>query len=296
MKNSGIELTLSGTVLSKKDFSWTSNLNFTTVKNVVTALSNNNADIVFATGGLESPSIVRVGQSIGSFYVVKTEGINPANGQRIFVLNDGTRVQYNHSAPSASRWTRVDNGAPSRAASQSADGILIGPALPKYFGGFDNTFRWKGFDLNVLVYFSGGNYVYNGSKAGLHDNRNWNNAQDALNHWTKAGENAEWPRVVFGDNISNGSSFPISNNVEKGDFIKVRNIAFGYSLPKTLVSRAKINSARFYVSVLNAFTITKYTGFDPEVQTNGNSTGSPSVDRNSAPLARTMNVGVNIGF
>jgi hypothetical protein len=303
MVNKGIELTLSGTVLSARDFTWTSNFNITTVKNEVTSLANNNADILVATGGLESPSLVRVGESIGSFLAIRTEGINPENGQRIFVLNDGTRVQYNHAAPSSSRWTKVADGTPTRAASQAVDGTIIGPALPKFFGGFDNTFRYKGFDLNVLLYFSGGNYVYNGSKAGLHDNRNWNNAKDALNRWTKAGDNAEWPRVVFGDNVSNGSANVISNNVEKGDFIKGRNITLGYTLPKSLLAKANLNSVRLYASALNAFTITDYSGFDPEIQSNnGGGTADqvinagPSVDRNAAPLARTINVGINIGF
>ncbi len=294
MWNKGIELTLTGNIISKRDFTWSSNFNITTVKNRVTKLANNNADILVATGGLENPSMIRVGESIGSFYVVQTEGINPANGRRIFVLRDGTRVQFDFA--SANRWTKLSDGTVSRAASQAADAIIMGPALPKYFGGFENTFRFKGLDLNIQMYFSGGNYVYNGSKAGLHDNRNWNNAKDALNRWTKPGENAEWPRVVFGDNISNGSSFPISNNVEKGDFVKVRNIALGYSLPKNLLGRVNLNNVRVYVAALNAFTFTNYSGFDPEIQTNGNSNGGPSVDRNSAALARTVNVGINVGF
>jgi TonB-dependent starch-binding outer membrane protein SusC len=298
MTNKGFELTLNGTIISNKDFSWTSNFNITTLKNEVTALANNNADILVATGGLESVSMIRVGESIGSFYLVRTEGVNPANGQRIFVLRDGTRIQYNQAAATAAaRWTRVDNGQVyPRAANQNLDGELFGPALPRWFGGFDNTFRYKGIDLNILLYFSGGNYVYNGTKAGLHDNRNWNNAKDALNRWTRPGDNAEWPRVVFGDNVSNGSGLPISNNVEKGDFVKARNITLGYTLPQSVTERVRLNSVRFYVAAFNAFTITNYTGFDPEIQTNGNSNGAPSVDRNSVPMARTINVGLNIGF
>ena len=315
MVNKGIELTLSGTVISSKDFSWNTNFNITTVENEITALANNNADIFVFTGGLEQPSIIRVGESIGSFYAVRTKGINPANGQRIAELilqrdkngnpSETLDVQYNHAAPSASRWTKVSDGtnAP-RPPSQVADGQIIGPALPKYFGGFENTFRWKNFDFNILLYFSGGNYVYNGSKAGLHDNRNWNSAKDALNRWTKAGDNAEWPKVVFGDNVSNGSGLVISNNIEKGDFIKGRNIALGYTLPKNLLERVKINSIRVYVAAINAFTITNYSGFDPEIQSNGIgngvadqvTNGAPSVDRNAAPLARTINVGINISF
>jgi hypothetical protein len=305
MVNKGLELTLNGTIITNRDFTWSSNFNITTLENKVLTLSNNNADVLIATGGLEQPSLIRVGESLGSFYAVPTDGVNAANGRRVFVLNDGTRVQYNHAAAAASRWTRVDNEANSRPPSQATDAVVIGPALPKFFGGFDNTFRYKGIDFNILLYFSGGNYVYNGSKAGLHDNRNWNNSKDALNRWTKPGDNAEWPRVVFGDNVSNGSSMVISNNVEKGDFIKGRNISLGYTVPESLVERASLRSIRVYASVLNAFTITNYSGFDPEIQSNngaGNDrgdqvvNGAPSVDRNAAPLARTINVGINIGL
>jgi TonB-dependent starch-binding outer membrane protein SusC len=305
MTNKGLEITLGGALISKRDFTWSSNLNFTTQKNVVTALANNNSDILIQTAGLETVSLIRVGESIGSFYLVQTKGVNPANGQRIFVelIKDangkvtGTQdVQYNQAAASNARWTRVSDGAVVRAASQAADGQVFGPALPKWFGGWDNTVRWKGVDLNVLLYFSGGNYVYNGTKAGLHDNRNWNNAVDALERWTMPGQDAKWPKVVYGDNISNGSGLTISNNVEKGDFVKVRNITLGYSLPRNIVSKAGLNNVRLYAAAFNAFTFTKYSGFDPEIQTNGNSNGAPSVDRNSTPMARTFNFGLQVGF
>jgi TonB-linked SusC/RagA family outer membrane protein len=301
MVNKGIEVTLGGNILQKKELTWTASLNITTLKNEVTALSNN-ADILVSTGGLESPSLVRVGESIGSFLAIKTTGINPANGQRMFLKADGTEVQYNHAAPSATRWTKVSDGTPVTAPTQVSDGVVIGPALPKYFGGFDNTLKYKGFDFNLLLYFSGGNYVYNGTKAGLHDNRNWNSAKDNLDRWQKAGDVTEWPRVVFGDNISNGSGLLISSNVEKGDFVKVRNLSLGYTLPQNLVGKVKLSNVRVYVAALNAWTFTGYSGFDPEIQSNGESVanqvtnGAPSVDRNSAPQARTINVGINIGF
>ncbi|WP_207491474.1 SusC/RagA family TonB-linked outer membrane protein [Aridibaculum aurantiacum] len=296
MRNTGIELGINAAVIQKQDFSWNSNFNISFVQNKVLALAGGNADIFPPTAGLETPSIIRVGESIGSFYAVQTAGVNPANGQRIFVYKDGTRVQYNHAAPVASRWTRVDNGQPTRAANQAADGVVMGPALPKWTGGWDNTVRYKGFDLNMLLFFSGGNYIYNGTKAGLRDMRNWNNAAEVMNRWTKAGDQTNIPRYVFGDNISNGSGIVISENVEKGDFLKIRNLALGYTFNRSLVQRAGINSVRFYVSAQNLATITNYSGFDPEVSTNGNANGNPSVDRNSVPQARTITFGVNVGF
>lgn len=294
MYNKGVELTINALVVKGKDFTWNTSLNVTTQTNKVTALATGNADILVSTGGLESPSIIRVGESVGSFYAVRTGGVNPDNGNRIFYYRDGTQIQYNHVG--SPRWTKMDGTPAPRGADQASDGVLIGPALPKWFGGWENTFRYQGFDLNVLVYFSGGNYVYNGTKAGLHDNRVWNSAKDVLNRWQKPGDVTNIPRIVFGDNVSNGSSMVISENVEKGDFLKVRNIAIGYTLPKTVTDRFKISSVRFYVAALNPFTITGYSGFDPEISSNGNANGGPSVDRNSVPLARTLNFGLNVGF
>ncbi|WP_223151074.1 TonB-dependent receptor [Flavobacterium sp. GP15] len=295
MSNTGYELTLNAKVLSNGDFKWNTSFNISTQKNRVLSLDANDSDIITATA-LENTSITRVNESIGNFYIVKTGGVNPANGRRIFYYRDGTAVQYDHASPVASRWTKVSDGSVTRAANQAADAVVLGPALPKYYGGFSNTFMYKGFDLNVSLYFSGGNYVYNGTKAGLHDQRVWNNSADVLNRWRNPGDVTDIPKIVFGDNISNGSSMPISDNLEKGDFVKVRNIAFGYSLPKSLLDRVQLSNLRFYLSVQNAFTFTNYSGFDPEISTNGNSNGSPSVDRNSAPIARTFSFGLNLSL
>ena len=292
MYNTGIEASVTATVVTAKDFTWSTSFNYTTQKNKITALATGNSDILVSTGGLETPSIIRVGESVGSFYVIKTEGVNPANGRRIAVLNDGTRVQYAHP----NSWTKVSDGTTSRGPSQAVDAVVMGPALPKWYGGWDNNLRYKGFDVNILVYYSGGNYVYNGTKAGLRDNRNWNNSKEVLTRWTKAGDVTNIPRYVFGDNISNGSGLVISENVEKGDFVKVRNISIGYTLPRKITDRAGLSNVRFYVAALNPFTFTNYTGFDPEISSNGNTPGSPSVDRNSVPLSRTFNFGLNLGF
>lgn len=296
MVNKGWELNINASVIQQKDFTWNSSFNVTFLQNEVLALAAGNADIRPFTSGLEQSNIVRVGESIGSFYAIRTGGVNPANGQRIFFYRDGTAVQYNHALTGAARWTNVATGmqAP-RAADVVNDGVVLGPALPKWTGGWDNTFKYKNFDLNILLFFSGGNYVYNGTKAGLRDQRNWNNAKEVLTRWTKPGDITNIPRPVFGDNISNGG-IVISENVEKGDFIKCRNLAIGYTLPKASCEKLGISSLRFYVQGQNLFTITKYTGFDPETSTNGNSNQAISVDRNSVPQARNINVGLNVGF
>ncbi|MEA5461993.1 TonB-dependent receptor [Arcicella sp. LKC2W] len=291
MINQGWEFTLNALVLDKKDFTWNANFNISTNSNEVIALANNNADIIASTGGLESSNIVRVGYPVGSVFVVETRGVNPTNGQRIFVNAAGREVQYSHPG----KWTYVADGTTAPQITGS-DRKVWGTAFPTFFGGLDNTFKYKAFDFGVFLQFSGGNYIYNGTKAGLRDQRAWNNHTDILNRWQKEGDVTNIPRLVFGDNISNGSSTPISENVEKGDFIRMRNISLGYTFKKGLLEKAKISSLRLYAQVQNAFIITGYTGADPEISTNRNSNIAPGVDRNSTPQARTYTAGLSVNF
>jgi TonB-dependent starch-binding outer membrane protein SusC len=298
MVNDGFEFTLNTNVISGKAFKWNTSFNFTTQRNRITALAADNADIVAFTATLAPLSILRVGESIGSFYVIRSGGVNAANGRRIFYYRDGTAVQYDHAATSsAMRWTYLDGTVAPRSPSQANDGVVIGPALPKWFGGFDNTFSYKGFDMSVLLFFSGGNYVFNGTRSTILAPTTANSSTEALNRWTKPGQETNIPRVVFGDLISNGDrTFPISENVEKGDFLKVRNIAIGYTIPQNIIRNTGITNIRVYVSAINAFTFTKYRGYDPEISANSNAPGAPSVEYNSPPMSRSLNFGINIGF
>ncbi|HEY0679958.1 MAG TPA: TonB-dependent receptor [Chitinophagaceae bacterium] len=294
MFNKGIELTLNASVINKRDFSWNASFNIATNKNEVTKLAPGIDEFTTASD-LETVNITRVGEPLGSFFVVRTAGVNPANGNRIFINKAGQQVQYQHVVPAGqSRWKFMDGSTAPAVGSQ--DAVLYKSPIPTYFGGFDNNFKFKNFDLGVLLTFQGGNYVYNGTQAGLRDQRFWNNHTDVLSRWTKAGDVTEIPRIIFGDNVSNGSAFPIDVNVEKGDFIKVRNIYVGYSLPRSILSKANITSARFYISGQNVAIIRSYSGPDPEVSSNGNGNTNPGVDRNSIANGRTITVGLNVGF
>ncbi|MBI1767662.1 MAG: TonB-dependent receptor [Bacteroidetes bacterium] len=296
MQNSGIEISVQATAIQSGDFTWKMGANVTSLKNEVTALDNPNSIIRTSTSGLETSNITKVGQSIGSLNVVQTVGVDQTNGRRIFLKADGTQVEYDHSAPSASRWTNVSDGSVTTAPNTTVDGKIYGPTLPKYYGGFDNTFSYKNFDLGVFIQFQGGNYIYNGTQAGLRDMRFWNNSTDVLNRWTPSNTTGTIPRVVWTDNVSNGSSFPISENIQKGDFARLRNVTLGYRFPKAILDRVKVSSARVYVQVQNALIVTSYKGIDPENSANGNSTASAGIDRNSVGQARTFTVGINLGF
>ena len=296
MYNRGFEFTVNATPIRGNKFSWTTNFNLTTNQNKVTSLVPGGAqEFVTGTSGLEVASITRVGHPIGSLYVVKTNGVNPENGRRIFVNRAGQQIQYSHFVPAGqSRWTFLD-GTTAPAVS-GAEAILFGRSTPAWFGGFDNTFRYGNFDLNVLLTYQGGFYVYNGTRAGLRDQRFWNNAVEVMDRWQKPGDVTDIPRVVFGDNVSNGSAFAQSQNVEKGDFLKLRNLTLGYSLPFKLVEKAKLSSVRAYVSGQNLGILTEYTGPDPEVSTNGNGNTNQGIDRNSVANARTILVGLRVEF
>lgn len=295
MYNKGIEFTISATPFAKKDFSWNTSFNFTYNKNEVTSLALGLDQIISATGGLENPSITRPGYPIGMIFVTRTNGVDPATGRRIFVNKSGQDVYFQHVAPSGQFRFAFANGAIAPSVS-SADAVVYKNTNPKYVGGFDNTVRFKNFELNFLFTYQLGFYIYYGTQAGLRDQRFWNNEVAILRKWQKAGDITDVPKVIFGDNISNGSSFPLDINVFKGDFVKLRTVNFGYNIPKSIIEKAKISSARFYVSGNNLLIFTKYPGPDPEVSSNGNGTTNQGVDRNTVANARTFTVGLNIGF
>ncbi len=295
MYNQGLELTLNASPVAKKNFQWNTSFNFTYNKNEVTALAPGVNMITTATS-LETPSITMVGKSAGMIYVVETRGVDPTTGRRIFVRADGRELLYNHAAPVASRWTFRDNGQVAPAINPGLDQKPMYNSVPKFLGGFDNTFRYGNLDLNVLLTYQLGFYVYNGTRASILDQRFWNNSTEVLNRWQKPGDVTDIPRLVYADNVSNGSAQPISENAEKANFVKLRNISLGYNLPSTLVSKAKIASARVYVSGQNLAIFTNYRGADPEVSSNGNGNTNQGIDRNTVANGRILTVGLNIGF
>ena len=295
MFNRGFEFAVQAAVLAKKDFSWNVGFNFTYNKNEVTSLALGVDQIVSSTGGLENPSITKAGYPVGMIFVTLTDGVDPATGRRIFLNAAGTPVYFQHVAPSGEfRFSYADGTvAPTVSA---ADAKVYKNTNPKYVGGFENNLRWKNFELNALFTYQLGFYIYYGTNAGLRDQRFWNNSTDMLRKWTKTGDITDIPKAVFGDNISNGSSFPLDMNVFKGDFFKLRTLSIAYNLPKSILDKAGMSSLRFYVSGNNLAIITKYPGPDPEVSSNGNGTTNQGVDRNTVGNARTLTVGLNIGF
>jgi len=296
MYNHGLELGINASVIRKGKFSWNTSINFTKNKNKVTELYGQGTELVGTTStAAEATNITRIGYSVGSLYGAKTDGVNPENGQRVFINKAGEKVQYSHVVPSGgSRWTYLD-GRPAAAIGVN-DYQLLGNALPTYYGGFINTIKYGQFDLGVNFTYSGGNLVMNGTKATWRDQRFWNNSTDVLSRWTTPGQVTDVPKVVYGDLLSNGSSWPISENAEKGDFLRLQSASLGYRIPAGGLAKLGLASVRLYAQVFNAFILTKYTGTDPEISVNGNSNTTPGVEKNSIPQGRTFTFGVNLGF
>ena len=289
MYNRGIELGINALITNYRDFKWNTNFNFSTLKNEVTSLVSD----VYVPSVFGVQNMTRVGYSIGSIFAVPTVGVNPANGLMVFTNSEGKDVQYNHIG--SPRWTYLD-GTAAPAIDNYKDGVMQGPSLPTFFGGFNNTFSYKNFDLSIILTYVGGNKLYNGTRATNSDQRYFNNGTFILNRWTTPGQVTEIQKLQYGDNVSAGFSFSATSKVENGDYLKLKNISLGYNLPvqKTILSK-KIASARVYVQAVNLFTLTKYRGSDPEISINGNSINSGK-DQNVPPNAQVFSVGLNVGF
>jgi TonB-linked SusC/RagA family outer membrane protein len=302
MYNKGIELSIGATPVRGKNFNWNTNLNITTNKNEVTQLAPGLNEVLTSTSGLETVHRTAVGYPIGTLWLVRNGGVDPQTGRRILLNKAGQPVLYQFYVPAGQfQWSNPDgtqykeNGV-AVGVTQAKDGVMYGNTNPKVYGGWDNTFSYKGFELNVLMTYQFGFYVYYGTNAGLHDQRFWNNHRDVLTAWKKPGDVTTVPKPVYLDNVSNGSGLPMSYNAFKGDFVKLKNVMFSYNLPAKVIGKAKLNSARIFVAGQNLAIFSDYPGPDPEVSSNGNSNGAQGADRNTIANGRTIVVGINIGL
>ena len=293
MKNSGIELTVSADVIRNSQFTWETSFNITTNKNKVISLADGVENILKGdNGGLEITNITVPGKSIGRLYLYPTAGVDPKSGRRVFITPEGDRTLlmfekggwfYEDGTEYAGEFEPVD----------------CGNTLPTWYGGWTNNFKYKGFDLSLFFQFSGGNKIYNGTKASVSDMRYWNNSKDVYNkYWTPERTHAEYPMPIYGDNYSNGSALPISDLVERGDYLRLKNVSLGYTFNTKNWSKAVgISALRLYVQAQNLFVITGYSGMDPETLTNVESaTLAGGTDKNTLPQARTYTIGVNLTF
>jgi len=288
--NRGVEFNLSASVLNRTRFRWNTSFNLSTVKNRVTTLFNGTDIYTPSNFGIQN--MTREGYSVGAIWAVPVDGVNPENGNRVFINRNNDKVQYNHAA--ANKWTYLD-GTVAPAIDNYLDGRIQGSSLPTYYGGFNNTFGYRNFDFSAGIVFSGGNKLYNGTRANLLDQRYFNNGKFVEDRWTMPGQVTDIPKLYFSDNVSTGFSITNAAMVENGAFIKLKNVALGYRVPVQKIFNGRISSLRVYAQASNLFTITDYSGSDPEISINGNSIASGK-DHNAVANATTYAFGLNLGF
>ncbi|HVK49854.1 MAG TPA: hypothetical protein VM488_18450 [Pseudobacter sp.] len=191
---------------------------------------------------------------------------------------------YNRTSPGDIKFRDLNNDGKI----DDNDRTFIGNPNPSFIFAMNNNFSYKGFDLSIFLQGIAGNDIYNA-------NRIWqegmavaqNQTTAVLDRWTGEGTSTSMPRAVFND--PNKNTRVSDRFVEDGSYLRIKNITLGYTLPRFIVQKAKMNSARVYISCQNLATFTKYTGFDPEVPSNG-------IDLNVYPVTRTISAGINISF
>ena len=295
MKNWGFEFTLDARIMQKKNFLWTANFNFTSAKNEVVSLVNNQ-DVILPGPNNGTFNILRVGQPINALFGFPYLGVNSGNGNPLYMKANGQMVQANIAGTTYNNAN--DKNDPTLGAVNTLDAgdrIVLGNVLPTWFGGFTNTFLYKGWGLDVFFRYSGGNSIYNLTRQETLLVQGFqNNGTEILRRWTKPGDITDVPKVWIGkNNLVNNQSVAISRFVEKGDYVRLQNVVLSYSFDgKALEQRTKgiVKSLRLFAQGQNLWISTKYSGIDPD---NYSEFG---IDNATTPQPRSFSLGLNIGF
>ncbi|RZJ86159.1 MAG: hypothetical protein EOO60_13820 [Hymenobacter sp.] len=165
--------------------------------------------------------------------------------------------------------------------------------IPTWFGGFDNTFSFKGIDLGIFLQYSGGNMIYNATRAGLMTTFLNNNISEIKGRWTTPGQETNVQKLVLQDNVSTQAS---TRWLEKGNYLRFRQVSLGYNMPTTLANRLGLYNMRVYALVQNLYNFTNYSGTDPEVNSNRTNNIAYGTDNRSTPQPRSFTIGLNLGI
>jgi TonB-linked SusC/RagA family outer membrane protein len=291
MKNTGIELEL-GYKNKIGDLDFGVNGNISHIKNEVTFLGNNaGKDVQYitlnqATFQSSTYPITRtaIGHSVNSFYGFKTMGIFQTQQEvDSYVDKNGKKIQPDAKPGDFKWWDKTGDGAIGE-----DDRDFIGDPTPDITYGFTINLAYKGFDAVIFGQGAAGNKIFQGLRRLDIGNANWQSK--ALGRWTPSNPSTTFPRLVANDpnkNFTNPSDFYL----EDGGYFRLKTLQVGYSLPNSLIKRAGLQKVRIYVMSQNLFTITKYTGYDPEI-----GGGVFSIDRGIYPQARSFMAGINLGF
>ncbi|MCJ7935827.1 MAG: SusC/RagA family TonB-linked outer membrane protein [Chryseobacterium sp.] len=290
MENSGLEFEL-GYKKNWDDFGISVNGNFATIKNKVLRLED---DIdyfnlaSFQTMG--AVSRVAVGQPYGSFYGQTYSGVFQNQAQIDAYVNANGNKLLPNAKPGDFIWQ--DNNGDGKI--DDDDKVNLGSSIPKYTFGLTVNLNYKNFDFMVFAQGQAGNKIFQGLRR--LDMLDANYQTRVLDRWTGEGSTNENPRITRNDPNHN-YSWMSNYYLQKGDYVRVKIIQLGYTLPQDITSRFGMSKVRLYITGENVFTFTKYTGYDPEIAGRNNSEQDIiGVDRAYYPQARTFLMGANIQF
>ncbi|WP_431198844.1 SusC/RagA family TonB-linked outer membrane protein [Mucilaginibacter sp. P19] len=286
VRNSGVEVSLNTLNVKTPDFEWSTNFIFTTNKNKVLKLNDNGADIFPGPNFLGQNFVIRVGEPIGSFYGMTRLGTYSTSAE------DVAEAAKHSLKPGDRKYIYNPDG--------SNYYSIIGRAYPKWTGTFSSSFRYKAFDFSFDIRFVQGVNTAANFKHSVEDRQTLSNSlASVLNAWTPNNQNT-YISQVRNYKFAQDSHFD-TWWVEDGSFIRGQNFTLGYTLPQPVLKKLHANRFRIYASVQNAFIITKYTGYDPEVDTFNSSYGSngsfsQNLDFFSNPRPRVWNLGLQVTF
>ena len=287
MSSSGVELDLSYRD-NYGDFSWNISANATYTKNVLTELGDDATSLYGSSHKIGQLTRGIVGLPFPYFYGHKSDGIfQNAEEVAAHVNKEGNLLQPN-AQPGDVRFLDVDGDGDI----DDDDRTYIGKVTPDWSFGLNVGFEWKGIDFNMLLQGVVGNQAFNVTRRT--DLYYINLPKTILNRWTGEGTSNSQPRFMFDSPNNNYRSSDLW--VEDASFLRARNVQLGYTLPQKWTQKVAVQRFRVYVQAENLFTLTKYSGCDPEV-TGGNGFSSDlGVDRGVYPQSRTFSVGVNLNF
>jgi TonB-linked SusC/RagA family outer membrane protein len=298
MQNQGVEFTLNLVPIQRKNFSWAMDFNIAMNRNKVTALTNNQYSLMSEVKwdynyNSQYPYITQVGKPSGMMYGYIYEGTYKSDEFNGNTLKDGVpymnSIGKDKTKPGDPKYRDVNKDG----IIDDNDRTIIGCGQPIHTGGFGNTFNFYGFDVNVFFAWSYGNDVINANRLVFENGskQNLNLFSSYSDHWTEVtNENSDIPRIG-----ANGMNVYSSRVVEDASFLRLKNITIGYTFPRSVLRKMHFDTMRVYLSAENVFTLTGYTGPDPEVSTR-NSVLTPGFDWSAYPRSKGVTAGLSFTF
>ena len=300
MRNSGIEVTLDGTIIKTRDWEWGLNLNFTHNKNKILEL-----DPSIAEDGLKySNSILREGGTIYQAYMVKYAGTNKETGKATYYMD----VQVPVTDASGNVMKDEEGNAITRTERTTTEDLTkatkydCGTTLPKLYGGFGTTLSAYGFDFSAQFTYQLGGKIYDGVYQSLMHNglsAGSNMHKDLLKAWSPENPTSDIPRLSTAstDDPGVGSQTPMDRFLTNSNYLALNNLTLGYTVPKSVVNRIKIGSIRVFVSGENLFLLTARKGLDPRFNYGlGSMTSGSGMSSGSYSAMRTVTGGLTLTF